>query len=537
MSSDLAAFELLEARDDASQDQPKARRRGAPDRPPMPALLGDRGLPVIQVTGGSLPSVVDQAEQLLIHADCEVYQRGDFVVRPAPRMLPLADQRQTYGLRLVPIKTQHLIERLTRIIDFQKYDARSKGWKSINCPPDVAAAYLQRIGQWRLRSLAGITNAPTLRPDGSILEQPGYDAVTGILYHPGDVTYDAVLQNPTRDDAQNALSTLQRLICEFPFVDQASRSVALSGILTAIIRRSLPTAPLHAYSAPVMGSGKSKLVDIASMIAAGHEAPVIAQGKTEEEMEKRLGAALIAGDTVVSFDNCETALGGELLCQALTQSALSIRILGKSINVTVLNNAAFYATGNNLTIVGDMTRRAIVCSLDPKMERPETRQFKTDDPIKTLRRERPVYVLAALVILRAFHVAGSPEQAVPLGSFEVWSRSVRDPLIWLGEDDPCATMELARTNDPRMRDLAAVLHQWQIVIGSADVTVKRAIEQAIDQPAFLEALLVVAGDRGVINSMRLGRWLGRCKGRVVQGLRVEQGTLYQGVQQWRVVAV
>ena len=62
-----------------------------------------------------------------------------------------------------------------------------------------------------------------------------------------------------------------------------------------------------------------------------------------------IGGSPIAGDTVVSFDNCEGPLGGELLCQALTQSALSICILGKSTNVAVLNNAAFYAAGDNLS--------------------------------------------------------------------------------------------------------------------------------------------------------------------------------------------
>ena len=130
-----------------------------------------------------------------------------------------------------------------------------------------------------------------------------------------------------------------------------------------------------------MGSGKSKLVDIASMIATGHEAPVISQGRTEEEMEKRLGAALIAGDTLISFDNCEQPLGGELLCQALTQPVLKIRILGKSVIVAVPTNAMFAATGNNLIIAGDMVRRTIVGTLDPRVERPETRTFKSDDPI------------------------------------------------------------------------------------------------------------------------------------------------------------
>jgi putative DNA primase/helicase len=67
-------------------------------------------------------------------------------------------------------------------------------------------------------------------------------------------------------------------------------------MLTAVSRLAVSFAPMHAFGAPEAGTGKSKLVDCFSLIAAGHEAPVIAQGKTEEEMEKRPGAALIAGD-------------------------------------------------------------------------------------------------------------------------------------------------------------------------------------------------------------------------------------------------
>jgi putative DNA primase/helicase len=196
-------------------------------------------------------------------------------------------------------------------------------------------------------------------------------------------------------------------------------------------------------------------------------------------MEKRLGAALMAGDTLISFDNCEQPLGGELLCQALTQSTLEIRILGKSVNKKVLANAAFFATGNNLVVIGDMTRRTLLCSLDAKIERPETRTFTTEDPVEVVRRERAKYVVAALTILRAYHVAGRPKQAItPLGSFEDWSRWVRDALIWLGEPDPCQTMERARAEDPRLQELSAMLHHWNHAIGQHPVTVKELIERA-----------------------------------------------------------
>lgn len=492
-----------------------------------------RGLPVVKVFGGSLPHSIDAAEKLLIADDDEVYQRGDFVVRPALETIAISGKRKTQGLRLVPIKPAHLVDRLTRIIDFKKFDKRSNDWVSIDAPIQIAVAYLERIGNWNLPVLTGIVTAPTLRPDGSILDQPGYDAATGILYSPTAV-YPPVPVNPSRAQACAALALLTGLLDEFPFVGadggdatgkpSPSRSVALSLILTTMIRRSVAHAPLHGLTAPVFGSGKSLLVDTASMIANGHEAPVLSAGKNEEEMEKRLGAALIAGDVLISFDNCEHPLGGALLCQALTQSVPKVRILGKSENASTPSTAVFGATGNNLIIAGDMVRRTIMGTLDPRTERPENREFKAH-PVELIRADRAKYVIAALTVLRAYVVAGMPQQGgKPLGSFEGWSRMVRDALIWLGEPDPCDTMTKIRTEDPYTQQLAEVLNQWHAAVGEQGVSVKQITEYATERlppdpqlfpvippawryPDLREALLVVAGDRGHINSKRLGRWL------------------------------
>ena len=48
-------------------------------------------------------------------------------------------------------------------------------------------------------------------------------------------------------------------------------------MLTVLDRRSMATAPLHAYSAPVAGTGKSLLVDMAASLATGRLMPVIAE--------------------------------------------------------------------------------------------------------------------------------------------------------------------------------------------------------------------------------------------------------------------
>jgi hypothetical protein len=236
-----------------------------------------------------------------------------------------------------------------------------------------------------------------------------------------------------------------------------------------------------------------------------------------------------------------------MICQALTQQLMKVRVLGKSKNVTVRNTALYFSTGNNLRLTGDMPRRAVVGRLDAGVERPEDREFTTEDPIETLKRERPRHVTAVLTILRAYLVAGAPEKSRPLGGFEEWSRLVRDALIWLGEPDPVETIERVREHDPQQEARAAVLDQWNAVLHTKRVSAKDVIDAATAydpigaagdrrqfyHPEFREALLIVAGDAGHINSLRLGRWLGANKGKIVNGLRIISDGFNRGIARYR----
>jgi putative DNA primase/helicase len=226
-----------------------------------------------------------------------------------------------------------------------------------------------------------------------------------------------------------------------------------------------------------------------------------------------------------------------------------VRVLGLSKLVTILNLALYFATGNNLALVGDVTRRTIVGRLDAGIERPELREFSTEDPVKTLKRDRPKYVVACLTILRAYIVAGAPEQTRPLGGFEDWSRLVRDALVWLEEADPVDTMERTRGEDPQRASLVAILPQWRGLLGRERVSVKEVIDKATDfdasqggvdfnrrpflHPEFREALLAIAGDRGSISGRRLGKWLSANKGKVFDGLRIVRDGILDGVARYR----
>lgn len=516
-----------------------------------PAFLPGQAdpLPLIRITGGALPEVIQQVEDALLAEPFRLYQRGGELARPGRASMPLQNAVNHSTPRIVPVEAHALVEVMSQAARWERFDGRTKDWTRIDAPLTVARTYLERRGLWCLPVLAGIITVPTLRADGSILQEPGYDKATGLIVDPVHGPCPSIPDRPSQAEAASALRLLSQLVETFPFIDGASRSVALSAILTALIRRSLPTAPLHAFSAPVPGSGKSMLVDITSVITTGRSAAVIAQGQGEEELQKRLGALLLAGDQVIAIDNCEAPLGGEFLCALLTQPVVRARILGRSEAPELPTSAFITATGNNLVLLGDMTRRALFCQLDPQVERPELRQFTTN-PLRQAEQDRAALVAAGLTVLRAYHVAQYPDAPTPLGSFEAWSRWVRGSLMWLGEADPVQTMETARETDPRLDALSSILAQWHDIIGGTAVSVRDVIEKATQQitplgqafpgtpryefrhPDFREALLVVAGDSGAISSRRLGRWLAANAGRWMDGLCIQRSTVVSGNQRW-----
>jgi putative DNA primase/helicase len=498
----------------------------------------------IRIVAGDIERIVDEAESALIKAERGLYERDGAIVYVADMVALAADGRKVAAQRIVERGDHALLEDFSSAANFIKFDARVKADVSVDPPLWIARTLRQRVGRHRFDFLKGVVNTPTIRADGSILSVPGYDKATGLLFDPIGIEFPIVPDHPTSHEARAALAILKDLIETFPFIAEVDRSVALSAILTALVRRSLPTAPMHAVRSPVAGSGKTVLVDVASIIATGHEAGVIAQGATGEELEKRLGAVLLAGDPIVCIDNCEQPLGGELLCQMLTQTRVRMRILGRSATPELTSGAFIAATGNNLVFRGDLARRALQCSLDPKHERPETRVFDRN-PLALANANRPRYVIAALTILRAFHVAGRPSTAPPLGSFEAWSNFVRGALLWLGCADPVASMDAVRKADPRLRDLAMVAEQWHENIGSDRITVAEVIRRAVERenpalsqstdfahPDFRDALLAIAGTGGAINSRKLGNWLSEVTGRLVDGRRFTEYGKRQGAILW-----
>lgn len=502
-------------------------------------------LPVITLEAGELHNIATDAEAALIASETPFYVRSQKIMRPVVDPLPAAHGRVTKVARLAEVGEATMIDRLSRSAIWLKYDGRSKKLVAADPTPKVAATILSRDGEWTFPRLAGVITTPTLRPDGTILSKPGYDEATQLLLiDPPEMP--SLPPRPSKALATKALARLDALLDEFPFVDAASRSVALSALLTPVCRGAMPVAPMHVTKAPVAGSGKTYIIDLASAINSGERAPVFSAGKTEEELEKRLVGALLSGQTFISIDNVNGELGGEFLCQMVERPVVSVRPLGQSMPIKIESRATCFATGNNIRLVDDMTRRVILCSLDPDMERPELRTFKSD-PFDAVLADRGLYVAAALTVVRAYVVAGCPNPRPPLASFEDWSRLVRSALVWLGRPDPCETMNAARDDDPTTTNLRQLFHAWDRTVQGAAHTSSEMVAHAnlrgphndLIHPALNEVLSEIATDRtGQIKPRNLGKYLGNNKNRVIDGLKlVESGKDRDDKILWKVVKI
>jgi hypothetical protein len=492
----------------------------------LPLQANDDGRKTITVRAGKLHEIANEAEAALIDADVPFYVRGGNVVRPIIEEVPASKGRRTKVARLKPVSVDTMRDHLSRVARFEKYDGRAEKMVAADPPHDVAKTLLARDGNWKFRPLKGIITSPTLRPDGSILALPGYDVSTALLLV-DPPPMPAIPEQPTREDAFAAVRLLDALLCDFPFVNAPSRSVALSALITPVARGAMQVVPLHAFDAPEAGSGKSYLVDLASTIATGEIAPVIAAGRTEEETEKRLAAELMSGQPIISIDNLNGDLAGDFLCQAIERPIVKPRILGRSETMRIENTTTFFGNGNNIRLVGDVVRRVIRGLLDANVERPELRSFR-GDPVRTVLENRGHYIAAALTIVRAYIAAGYPNPCPPLASFSDWSPLVRSSLVWLGYADPVDTMEAARADDPSRGNLGAVIAAWRHVIGpnkpmTAGEIIAKASSAADDPHRILNlAISAVATSPGKseLEAMKFGRWLGRNKGRVVDDMKI-----------------
>lgn len=498
--------------------------------------------PTIEIHNGSLGKTVRRAIHLIGQATPPIiFQRGSMLVRVAhlPEAIDIEGCSVPKGTAvMVGLVSADFGVRLSDIAQWQRQSGTDKGgnpiWKPIDPPSNVISGILAAQGDWRaIPLLRSIAEPPIFRPDGSLHDGVGYDQMTGLYYEGGCPPLNLPCK-PNRAEARAAAKKLLKVFREFPLVDRSvARSVTLAYIFTLLLRGQLPLAPLFAISATAPGTGKGLLVELCNLLARGRDAaimPPVSGNGAEEETRKRITALLLRGVTSVNLDNWVTAIGGESLNGLLTATEWTDRVLGESKTVKLPNQVTWAATGNNLTVRGDMVRRTLLIQMDAQEERPELRTFIVKNIMEYVLRHRAELLSAAFTILRAYALAGRPEvEGTPLGRFETWWRAVCAPIIWIGGADPVSSQEKLRAEDPEMSKLARLVGSWHRVFGAEPVGVAdltQAIEggslMSEDNNDLRDSLMECAGERGQINPRSLGWYLKRFSGRIVDSLRLQR---------------
>lgn len=364
----------------------------------------------------------------------------------------------------------YLTERLSLGARFMKRATKGRGAKKQEVdvqmqPPSWIATHVLARETWPgLRNLTAVVSSPTIRADGEIVQTPGYDRSSGILYRPRE-RYRRVADCPSRDDAMAARDRLLEVIDDFP-MNETARAAWLAMLFTFCGRELAEGAtPLFAADASTPGSGKGLSIRAPYLIAHGVEIAHMSIPPNDEEFRKQITTLLLSGDPGVLLDNVGVPLGGDSIEALITAPVWKVRLLGKNEDSGALvPRIVTCASGNGLEFVGDMGRRTLRIRIDTRHENPEERtDFRhperagSDKLLAWVRANRAELVVDALTCLRAWHVAGREGAVKNWGSFESWTDTIARCVTWLDMPDPTlARATQDATLDPVRQALATI---------------------------------------------------------------------------------
>lgn len=482
----------------------------------------DRAPALIEVSAGELPRMVDSMA-LLLRKSGQIYERAGVMVY-------VSDEGKI--VQAVATWMKVFVHRLCR---FEQYNVKKQEMVVAECPQGVVQGLLANAAHKRMPRLTAVRDVPTMDANGRLISMPGYDEPSGLLLRNDKfVTWPAVRVAPSQRDLKNALQTLWKPFEQFPYVSAADKSVALAAALTAAVRCCLRTAPGFGFSATAPGTGKTLLAQCIGVLYDGTAPAVSAPITHEEEWAKSLFSSALAGAGTLLFDNAEHAIESASLCAVTTAPAIKGRVLGESREAEAEHRLLVLATGNGLQLVGDLNRRFLTCRLDAQVEASKVagRQFDLE-PLGYCLKNRLQMTTAALTLIQGYVAAGFPKVCDGLASMDDWNKLVRSTIVWLSERglaagfvDPKAALLRDSANDPEAASLLAVLEMAKMTFGpNAKFTVAELVKRTSMTEGWSDLLKDIAGDHGGVDARRLGKWLLKREGRIINCMSLRRAGL------------
>ncbi|MGQ2901725.1 hypothetical protein [Neoaquamicrobium sediminum] len=381
--------------------------------------------------------------------------------------------------RLIPISMDDVIG---QHVETRKWNG--KQWVPQGVPSKVSATILNRKNPG-YKTLRGILSCPSIRPDGSIIDTPGFDKQTG-YYRSSDIMLSAGFRESlakAETDSEYAMAVataclrhLRRLFVEFPFYDPEtgvtreidktaslddltdttrypvtiSESATIAELLTTIARSAFEVVPAFAQSAPNYGEGKTYAAELIVFLHSGKWPAKLFWSSSKEENDKMLATCLNNGFQNNVIDNVNGTLASVLLAQAIDSKRPMVRLLGKNELTEREQWCVFHLNGVNISPTEDLGRRLIYSNLNSGVENPKNRNFRFN-PRAMIENDRIGFIQSALFILSAYSAHGLGKGVVDVGkiaSFQDWADMICGALMWLGCPNPLVTQKRVEQLDP-----------------------------------------------------------------------------------------
>ncbi len=363
-----------------------------------------------------------------------------------------------------PADIDYLVDRHMMLRTWGRTAAGRPREKFVNC-----GSRLSRIIESRAK------RHPTVRLLTRIVQYPiyGHDLARYPSGWSPDGTYfdcppDLASLEPEADEAV-IHDTLDLLLTDFPFREEADRQNFIGMLLTPILRPALDgNVPLHTVIAPMPRTGKSKLIEeVWGGVILGRPTPAQPMTGNDEEFEKRVVSMLIGGETMVHLDNLSASTDSPVLASLLTAGQFQGRELGRSKVLRLKNNLILAASVNNPRLTEELAKRAVPIQLQPLDEHPENRVGFTHPDIRAYVIEvRPLVLSCLLGMVERWKGGGGRFKPrvpgdKPMGGFEAWARVVGGVMKANGYDDWMGNADQWRKQvDPETDDVRALITEW-----------------------------------------------------------------------------
>jgi hypothetical protein len=437
---------------------------------------GDQGddRPVIDVTNEDIAELVPAAWSALIGSEYgpQLYTMGSELYRIVDNKIESIDRRNIRYL-------------LGNVALFPKDVGTGKNTKIRFVAPPASIVDSMRYGMPDLPAIERIIAIPVVAPQGHIVKIPGYDQQSGYYYKP---EIDIDIPGECSDQhVSEAMRLIDDMLVDFPFKTHADYANALALLLLPFVRGAIRGAtPLHLIEAAREGTGKGLLNDLFHIIWTNAPAPLSSLADNDEEVRKSLTSALEHMPLSITYDNVRYINSAQLE-KAITAQHWSDRVIGTGRIADVPVYTIWIATGNNVSVSGDMPRRVVPIRLVADCEQPALRNnFRHSDIVQWAYDHRVQLIQACLTIIQ-YGLSSNARATTPrLGSFTKYCAVMSKILASCGIDTflENAIQRIEGDND-RINMWRAFFTLWYEEFGNAWVSAGQAYEslrESIDLP-------------------------------------------------------